>query len=254
MDKDPYMLSSVSHALEILDHLSENNEAGVAEISKNLNMGKASVFRLLYTLVAKDFVYKTSNSKYRLSTKFVHYGSLVLERQDLLVYAKPFLKSLRDLHNETTHCGILDDDNNVIFIDKELSDSSIQMSSRIGLKMPAYCTGNGKVLLSGLPDEELEERISNFTFNRKTDNTITNAYDLRKEIERVRISGFGQDCEECEIGLVCFAAPIRNIYGSIVASISISGPTGRMMQNRNQLIESVKNTANEISKTMGHDV
>lgn len=253
MGKDKYLMSSVYNTLEVLDLLSKHEEMGVAEISKELNMGKASVFRMLYTLWKKDFVHKTSDAKYKLGIKFTHYGMIVLERQNILSVIKPFLKRLRDEHNETTHMSILDDDYNIIFMHKELSDSSIQMTSRIGAKKPSYCTATGKVLLASLTDSELDNAIESFEFVRKTNNTIMNKNDLIGELIRIRNQGYGEDLEESEIGLICYAAPVKDITGKAIAAISISGPSVRMRQNRVVLIESIKETAEEISEIMGYN-
>jgi DNA-binding IclR family transcriptional regulator len=80
MSGDKYLLSSLSNTLDILDLLSKHEELGVSEISRELNMGKASTFRMLYTLDKKGFVFKAPDAKYRLSIKFAIYGSVVLER------------------------------------------------------------------------------------------------------------------------------------------------------------------------------
>lgn len=252
MDNDKYLLSSVYNTLEVLDLLSQHKEMGVAEIAKALDMGKASVFRMLYTLEKKEYVHKTSNAKYMLGIKFAHYGSLVLERRNDISNIKPFLQKLRDKHNETTHLAILDDDYNIIFMDKEASNSTIQMTSRIGAKMPAYETGTGKVLLASKLDESLEREIQNFEIKKKTDYTITDKAALIEELKKIREQGYGEDQEESEIGLTCYAAPVKDITGNTVAAISISGPAARMRQNKEALINSVKETAAYISRAMGY--
>ncbi|MBV7273674.1 IclR family transcriptional regulator [Clostridiaceae bacterium UIB06] len=254
MDNDKYLLSSVYNTLEVVDLLSKGEEMSLAEISKELNMGKASIFRMLYTLEKKGFVYKTSDAKYKLGIKFAHYGSIVLERQNKYSTAKPFLQKLRDKHNETTHLAILDEDYNIIFMDKESSNSTIQMTSKIGAKLPAYCTGTGKVLLASILDEELEKKIREFKFEKKTECTITDSNELIEELRKTRAQGYGEDVEECEIGLVCYAAPIKDINGKTVAAISISGPTARMKQNKESLICSIKEISEELSKTMGYSI
>ena len=73
MKEDQYLLSSVSNTLDILDLLNDHEELSLAEICKKLHMGKTSAFRMLYTLEAKQFVYKTPDAKYRLGMKFVQY-------------------------------------------------------------------------------------------------------------------------------------------------------------------------------------
>ncbi len=248
---DKYLLKSVYNSLELLDLLSKNSEMGATEISKALNMGKATVFRMLYTLEKKEYVQKTKQAKYKLGIKFAHYGSIVLESLDIIAIVKPFLEKLRDKHNETTHMAILDDDYNIIFMAKELSNSTIQMNSRIGGKMPAYCTATGKVLIAQLDDEELEIAAKTFDFKNCTGFGVKNKEELYEEISKIRKFGYAENLEESEAGLTCFAAPIRDITGKCLSAISVSGPTGRMIKNKNILIKAVKDTAKDISKALG---
>lgn len=251
-NKNQYILSSLYNALEILDLLSKYEELSLAEISKEVNLGKASVFRMLYTLEKKGFVHKTSHAKYKLGMKFAYYGSIASERQNILSVARPHLQKLRDKLNETVHMSILDNDNNVIFMLKEVGNYSIQMASKVGAKMPPYCTGTGKMLLAGLPDEELKNIINNLDFGKKTNYTITDRIRFEEEIKKIRILGYAEDIEECEIGLICYAAPVKDMTGNIIAAISVSGPTERMRQNRLQLIDAIKEEAKDISEAMGY--
>jgi len=253
MDNDKYLLSSVANSLDILDLLSKHEELGVAEISRELNMGKASVFRMLYTLEKKEFVHKTSNAKYKLGIKFAHYGSIVIDRQSQYSVAKPFLEKLRDKHNQTTHLSILDDDDKkIIFMIKELSTSTIQMTSKVGAKLPSYATGTGKVLLAYRLDEEFEKKLRTFDLKPLTSYTITDSDKLIEVLKKIRNDGYGYDTEESEVGLTCISAPVRNIKGKVIAAISLSGATTVMLQNKEAYIDSVKETAMEISKAMGY--
>lgn len=250
---DKYLLSSVSNTLDILDLLSKHEELGVAEISNELDMGRASIFRMLYTLEKKDYVHKTSNAKYKLGVKFAHYGSIVLERQNYVSIAKPFLQKLRDLHNKTTHFAILDEDNfNIIFMEKEMSKSTIQMTSKIGSKMPAYCTGTGKALLASKLDGDFEKIVQTYSLNKLTDSTITDTSKLIEELRIIQKQGYSEDLEESEFGLICFAAPVKDITGKTVGAISMSGAAAVMRSNKKTYVESVKETAFEISKAMGY--
>ncbi|MDV3429225.1 MAG: IclR family transcriptional regulator [Bacillota bacterium] len=254
MSDDRYLLSSVYNTLEVLDLLSKHEELGVAEISNELDMGRASVFRMLYTLEKKEYVHKTSNAKYKLGIKFAHYGSIVLERQNYVSIAKPFLQKLRDKHNLTTHLSILDEDDNsnIIVMEKELSKSAIQMTSKIGSKMPSYCTGTGKTLLASRLNEEFESLIKSYSLNKLTDTTITDNDKLIEELKRIQKQGYAVDLEESEFGLICFAAPVKDITGKTVAAISVSGAAEVMRKNKEPLVDSVKETAKEISNAMGY--
>ncbi|NYB75846.1 IclR family transcriptional regulator [Sedimentibacter hydroxybenzoicus DSM 7310] len=251
-DDDKYLMSSVNNTLEILDLLSLHDELGVSEISKATNFGKASVFRMLYTLEKKGFVHKTSDSKYKLGIKFAHFGAIVLEKQNIFTLIRPFLQKLRDKHNETTHLGILDSDLNVIFMVKEASNNTIQMASRVGYKLPFYATAMGKVLVASKLSEELEERLKNYDYNQFTEHTITNHEKLIEMLKLVEQQGYSEDDEESEYGLVCFAAPIKDLTGQTIAAISISGTYMRMNNNKEELIKSIKETAYEVSASLGY--
>jgi len=250
---DKYLMSSVYNALDVLDLLSQHNELGVAEISKYLNMSKASVFKMLFTLEYKRYVYKTDDAKYKLGIKFAQYGAIVMDRQNLFTLIRPFLQKLRDKHNETTHLGILDEDLNVIFMVKEPSNASIQMSSMVGSKLPFYVTSIGKVLIASNLDDDMINKIKSYKFERFTSNTLTDYNELINLLKKVKDQGYAEDLEEAEDGLVCYAAPIKDIKGDTIAAISISGPYVRMNANKEILISSIIETANEASCAMGYN-
>lgn len=250
-DKDQYLMSSVYNTLEVLDYLSNHEEVGVAEISKALGLGKSSVFRMLYTLEKKDYVYKTSDAKFRLGIKFAHYGTIVLDNLDLISIVKPYLTELRDKYNETVHLGILDEELSVIFIAKESSTSTIQMTSRIGSRMPFYATATGKVLAAYKLDEEMENKIRTHNLVKFTENTVTDHDEFIELLKKVNKQGYGEDLEESEDGLTCFAVPIRDISGMVIAGISMSGPTARMEKNKEILLSSLKETAAKVSEAIG---
>ena len=48
----------------------------------------------------------------------------------------------------------------------------------------------------------------------------------------MRDQGYAVAVDELEVGLTAVAAPIRNAHGDVIASISVSGPTFRLTQER----------------------
>ena len=251
MNEDKYLLSSVSNALRILDLLSVEELLGVAEISKRLKLGKASAFRLLYTLEYKGFVIKNHSAKYMLGRKFCYFGEVVSNRQSDFSLAKPELINLRDQLNETVHLSILLPDLNLTFLDKVSSSHSLQMNSRIGYQMPAYCSGSGKVLLADLLETDRENELKNIELQKKTETTITDYSTLLKELYKIKETGYGIDKEESEVGLTCIAVPILTYNGKAVAAISVSGAAQRIEQNELSYVSALKDTSNKISKLLG---
>ena len=76
--------------------------------------------------------------------------------------------------------------------------------------------------------QELEQAIALKRLQKFTERTITSVMALLDELGQIRKKGYAFDNEECETGVRCIAAPIRDYTGRIVAGVSISGPTVRM--------------------------
>ena len=135
-------------------------------------------------------------------------------------------------------------------MDKVVSTSSIRMDSLIGLRRKAHLVGCGKVLLAYQPSSEIEAYIHSVNFEPMTDYSITSGNELRRELAAIREQGYGFDREESEYGLFCIAAPIRDANDTVIAAISISGPTERMKRNLEYNLAQVRQTAEKISDSM----
>ena len=78
-----------------------------------------------------------------------------------------------------------------VYIDKvESFASSIRMVSRVGSRIPLYCSGVGKALLADLTDREIGEIWRNSQIRRLTPRTITELPVLMERVEQVRRDGY----------------------------------------------------------------
>jgi IclR family transcriptional regulator, KDG regulon repressor len=250
----------VLRALDVLEALArEGRELGVTEIAQKVSLNKSTVHRLLQSMVAAGFVIQgKQEGAYRASLKLCELGNLVLECIDLRNEASPHLKQLAARTGETAHLVTLDDCYGV-YIDKVDSVSTIRMVSRIGRRIPLYCTAVGKVLLAGLPAGEREDMLRRtlaaYGSRRFTPNTLVDVASLVAHLDRVAAQGYALDCEENESGVMCVAAPIRNHESRVVAACSVSGPIFRLAASRVEaLIPAVVATACEISRCLGHTI
>ena len=74
---------------------------------------------------------------------------------------------------------------------------------------------------------------------------------LREQLAQARINGFAIDDGEIEPGLICVGAPIFGLDQTVVAAVSIAGPTFRMKEELDVMTRAVKATAANISRLMG---
>lgn len=256
-DKDAaksYYVQSVERALQILRVMhAKRDDVGITELSKELELGKSTIHRLITTLEEYGFVQQIPGSgKYRIGWALFELGSEVPKRMGLIEAAKPYLHELCDQTNETAILAIRDG-TDTIYIDKYETSQILRMDIQIGTRVPMYCTALGKVFLSGLTNDEIRELYKEKIFKPNTVNTISNVDQLIYHIENVRLSQYGIDDEEFSLGFRCVAAPVRDIYGNIVAGIAVGGPSSRMTKVKlGDDYPLVMNAASRVSVALGY--
>ena len=140
-----------------------------------------------------------------------------------------------------------------VYIDKVEAVNSIRMYSQIGKRVPVYCSALGKVLLSGLKNDERKTVISKLQFVKMTSNTIDSPERLEEEVQKAIERGWALDNEEHEEAIRCIAAPVYDYAGKIIAAVSVSGDKTIINSCRDDEISSlVIETAKNISHRMGH--
>ncbi len=79
----------------------------------------------------------------------------------------------------------------------------------------------GRVLLSALPEEQLEVTLSRVTLIRYTPHTLCDLSGLRAEIARVRMQGYALADRQIEVGLCSLAVPVLSRHGQVVAALNV---------------------------------
>jgi DNA-binding IclR family transcriptional regulator len=131
---------------------------------------------------------------------------------------------------------------------------TVRVVSRVGSRLPGYCTASGKVHLAYMSEDEINELLPNRQLKGYTSTTITDREALKGALKTVAEQGYALDDEEMDLGVRCVAAPIRDYTRRIVGAISVSGPTMRLSDERvnKELIPLVQGAAEELSNRLGY--
>jgi DNA-binding IclR family transcriptional regulator len=245
--------SSVVKLLKILESVAEHEGGlGITELANKLDINKSTVYRFAATLEEEGYLKKNqSTQQYQFGLGMFELASKVVNQKNWISDIHPYLVDLKDRVQETVHLGV-EDDSEVVYIDKVDCDRSVRMYSKVGRRSPLYCTGIGKAILAHLPEEQSELIFQKLKFHPYTDHTITNLDDLRMELKKIRAQGYSFDLEEHELGVKCTAAPIFNFKGSVIGAISIAGPSSRIDKlSLFDLAVEIKDTAQLISRRLG---
>lgn len=253
-EKSEYIIQAVSHALDLLEQFHDDvDELGVTELSKRLKLHKNNVFRLLATLESRGYIEQNkATENYRLGLKSLELGQTFIKQMGLLRQAKPILERLVKDCNETSYVAIFKD-GFIVYLDVVETDLTVRVVSRVGSRLPAYCTAAGKVHLAALSDEELEEALP-AQMQTYTPNTFSDRQKLKKELQLVAEQGYAIDDEEMDPGVRCVAAPIRDYTRRIVGAVSVSGPSMRLSDERikESLVDLVVTAGDDLSTRLGY--
>ena len=250
-----YNVRSVDRAMSILLALADGKRRTLTELSEDIGISTSTTFRLLASLAQYSFVDRDEETgRYRLGIACLELARAYQAGDTIRQAAMPELEALRDRTWETVHLAVLDH-MEIVYLDKVQGLHAIGlMSSRVGSRAPAYCTGVGKAMLAHVDTRLVRQHFERVGLKRFTDTTLDSVDALMEHLARVRQCGYALDSGEHESEVRCVAAPIFDRSGRAIAAISVSGPKGRMepLEEHSELIESVLQAVAKISANLGY--
>lgn len=214
--------------LDIIEAMS-GRYAGMSlsEVAEAVALDRATARRFLLTLLHKGYL-RQDGRKFFLAPKILGLGYAYLASSPLREIAFPYLKQVTETTQQGCSLGILDADE-VLYLGSEQSASRvIARQIGAGVRLPAYCTSIGRILLGGLSADELKTYFDRVTIVRHTVHTLTHLRDISAAIELGHTRGWIFVDQELEDGLRSIAVPIRDRNKKIVAGINVSALASRL--------------------------
>ena len=249
-----YLIASVQRAIAVLRvFLQPPHQFGLTEISKLTGQTKNQTFRLLQTLADEGVVVMEPDTKrYSLGYRMLEWGTVAHKSSPLVVAVSPVMDALADTISETVVLTTLADEVTAICIDKRESSQVLQISARMGKRVPLHAGAGSKCLLAHSTPEFIECFVQRASpLRRFTDRTITDPSELLVELAQIRAQGYSVSDEDLDEGACSIAAPIRNHKGETIAAISIASPKSRfgrdeMQRNREAVIAAAKEASTHL--------
>jgi IclR family pca regulon transcriptional regulator len=200
-------------------------ELTLSDVARATGLTRAAARRFLLTLLDLGYV-RTDGRLFSLTPRVLELGYSYLSSISLPEVAVPHLERLVTEVHESSSVSVLDGDD-VVYVARIPTSRIMAVSINVGTRFPAYATSMGRVLLAGLPDDELTAYLGRTQLRRLTPKTITSPKALAAELARVRAQGWALVDQELEEGLRAIAAPIRDRSGKVVASANVSAHASR---------------------------
>lgn len=245
---------SLERGLGVIEAAAANGgSATLSEIARKTALPRSTAHHLLRALVEFGYLVQDGEARaYRLAPKLFRLTGRSWTKEQLAEISMPFLDELSRRTSEGTSLAILRD-GVVTVVAKRESEGPVRVVQEVGGIRPIHCTAVGKALAAWLPARELDGILGRIALERKTARTITTPAAFRRELARIRATGFAIDNEEHIEGIRCIATPVRDHSGEVRASLCVVGPKSRLPQRRlAEIRRSLAAVAADLSERLGY--
>lgn len=223
-----------------------------AQIAKALGVPKSTLSAFLHDLTLQGFLSLDAASReYSLGPLLLSLAGNCLRNLDVSKVSRPFLRQLADATGESTGLAI-PKGSEMVLVAKENSPQPILHLLKIGQTAPLYATASGKIFLAYRSEEEIRKYIQETRFLPLTGKTIVDERRLRREMRDIRRMGLAYNQGEFSDMTVSIAAPVFDVWGTVVGSLVVMAPEYRIDAGKRKVIEdSLRAWSSSMSQRLG---
>jgi IclR family transcriptional regulator, pca regulon regulatory protein len=219
----------------------------LTDVAGRTGLTRAGARRILLTLQTLGYV-ESDGKQFSLTPRILDLGFAYLSSMPMWNVAEPVMETLVEQVKESCSAAVLEGAD-IMYVLRVSTRKIMRNSLGVGSRLPAYCTSMGRMLLAGLPDDEVLELLRSAPLEARTRHTLTEPQALLAKVQQARRQGWCLVNQELEEGLVSMAAPVVSRAGRIIAAINISGQVNRTAPRVMQeaMLGPLREAAREIS-------
>jgi IclR family transcriptional regulator, pca regulon regulatory protein len=245
--RDGDFVQSLDRGLAVIRAFGPDRERlSLSEVARATGLTRAAARRFLLTLVRLGYV-RSDGREFSLRPRVLELGYAYLSGLELPEVAAPHLEELVARLRESSSISVLDGQH-IVYVIRVPTKRIMTLAISVGTRFPAYATSMGRVLLAEMPEDEFEHYLAEVRLDRLTDNTVTDAGQLRDIVHDVASQGYAIVDQELEEGLRSVAAPIHGARDVGTAAVNVSAHASRvsMAAMRQHILPELLRTVREI--------
>ncbi|WP_243612478.1 IclR family transcriptional regulator [Shimia aestuarii] len=231
--KDYRINSGLARGLAVLKAFGpDNRPIGNAEISARVNLPKATVSRLTFTLTELGYLnHDEETGWYSLGPSVLTLGYDVMAQMEIRDIARPYMQELANYADASVYLGTLSG-SELIYVEACRTPASMAIRLGVGSRIPLFTTGMGRAFMATIPAKEREALIAKISPDYGEDWPKVEA-DLHRAIDYANTHGFalsGGDwiAEANSAGTVIRRADGYPLYGINVGGLRSIVSTERL--------------------------
>lgn len=194
----------------------------VSEAALASGTSPAAARRCLLTLQELGFL--TYDGKYFHPTPRMSRLAFGYTSTPLPALAQAHLDTVRNQTGKSSSLAVLED-GYAVFVARSETDQLVSTAVRLGSRLAAHTSSNGRILLAALDDDRLETHLRNLRPvppPHKAGPANRDKALVRRRVLEARACGYSYSDEELEYGVRTLAVPVRDSRGIILAAMSVS--------------------------------
>ncbi|MFB6295591.1 MAG: IclR family transcriptional regulator [Halobacteriales archaeon] len=221
-----YEIDATATSIAVLEYLVESGtHVGVSEVAEELEISKSMAYNHLSTLRDLGLVAKRDRT-YAPSMRLLTLGERTRDAIDVFEEGHTAIENLAEATGEVAGLFIMEEQYSVpVYI--ESGPVEWEPPHVVGERMPLHVSAAGKAILASLSSEQVGELLDGYELTARTDQTVTDADALMREISQARESGVLFCREEQYPGVVSVGTAIEAPDSPHHASIAVVGPAER---------------------------
>jgi IclR family transcriptional regulator, KDG regulon repressor len=250
---EKYFVVSVKNAMRILRLFTpKENEFGVTEIAKKLDLSKSTVHRYIKELVQEGFlVQNKSNGHYRLGLSNLALGGIVQLNKEIYSEAIPILTKLANRFHLPAHICVMEH-NHVVYLIREMGDQPVKLITKSGRYNDLHCTAEGLTILA-FRSKEIIDNVLTQSLKKYTKYTFTDPEIIKQQILKIHYDRYAVTKDMYALGFISLAAPIQDYTGEVVSSLALIGDSKNVTENQyGEIIAELQSSAKKISELLGY--
>ena len=213
------LIQSVERALDILEVIGKA-DAPVknGEIAARLGISPTTANNLIRTLYSRGYLDQHRGGRYSLGLQSFILGSSADIWRDLRIASLEPMRQLNIESDATCFLGVLYH-YQLIGVNRVSSRSPVSISIRQTWLDRYHTTATGKVLLSALPETELDSFLAQYPLRRLTEKSICDPELLKADLAEVRRRGYAVARDESGFGVSSLGVAISGRDGRVIAAL-----------------------------------
>jgi len=234
----------VRRSSQVVQLVAVRGALSIAEVAEQVDMPRASVYRLTEALVQARLVEVGADGKVQASLRCLRLSDSTRAGLEEWSAARGVLDSLSDRTGQTTYLSVPVGDR-ALCIDWSRGRGISVLALKPGRTLPLYAGAAGRVTLAFRP-EPVEDYLRQAPFAGLTPSTLTTAAELRQDAAATRLRGHSVSDEDVTIGIGAMGVPLLGADGDFRGSLSLAGLAADIRDRRAELVEALGVSAAEL--------